>query len=251
MSTRIRYDSTFMAYTAAGSRRSADLIVRLLLNEIPIKSVLDVGCATGTWLRAWSEAGVSNIHGIDGDYVDTSQLEIARQHFTPADLTREIMLGQTFDLIQSLEVGEHILPQASETFVNTITRHSNGLILFSAAPPGQGGEFHINENTYDYWRKLFLRHRFVAFDYIRSRISNEKSIAFWYRFNTILYVRADVIDQLPSVVRRTKVQDDMLIPDVSPPWFKLRKVVVRRLPKQVQNGLARLKARARNAISSL
>jgi hypothetical protein len=32
------------------------------------------------------------------------------------------------------------------------------MVLFSAAPPGQGGEHHVNERTYEFWRGLFARH---------------------------------------------------------------------------------------------
>jgi SAM-dependent methyltransferase len=240
-----------MAYTAAGSRRSAELIVRLLLDVIPIKSILDVGCANGTWLRTWRDFGVNDIHGLDGDYVDRTKLEIAEKHFTPADLTHDVSLGRTFDLVQSLEVAEHIEPAFSKTFIDTITRHSGGLILFSAAPPGQGGEHHVNEKTYEFWRSLFAKQQFVAFDYIRPKIIDDQSIAYWYRFNTVLYARANAVDQLPAAVRETRIPDEAAIPDLSPLSFKVRKAIVRWLPRGTQTGIARLKARLVNAASSV
>ena len=48
--------------------------------------------------------------------------------------------------------GEH-----ADTFVQNLVRHASGAILFSAAPPGQGGEFHVNEQPYEYWRGKFQR----------------------------------------------------------------------------------------------
>ncbi|MDP6884692.1 MAG: hypothetical protein QF830_11185, partial [Rhodospirillales bacterium] len=43
----------------------------------------------------------------------------------------------------SLEVAEHLPPDAAETFVATLVAHGR-LVLFSAAPPGQGGLNHVN-----------------------------------------------------------------------------------------------------------
>jgi 2-polyprenyl-3-methyl-5-hydroxy-6-metoxy-1,4-benzoquinol methylase len=142
-----------------------------MLDAFPINSVLDVGCATGTSLAAWLEAGVPDIRGIDGSYVDPSQLDIEERLFTAGDLSLPISLNRTFDLVQSLEVAEHINPDAAATFVDTLVQHSNGLILFSAAPPGQGGESHINERPYDFWRRLFGHRGYEPFDYIRPRRS--------------------------------------------------------------------------------
>jgi SAM-dependent methyltransferase len=232
-----------MAYTAAGSRHSADVVVRLMLSALPITSVLDVGCATGTWLRAWREQGVGDIHGVDGDYVERSQLAIPERHFTAADLGREISLGRTFDLVQSLEVAEHLEPSVSEIVVATIARHSRGLVLFSAAPPGQGGEHHINENTYEFWRELFSGRGFRAFDFVRPRLRDDRSVAFWYRYNIVLYVHDEKIPTLPAEIRATRVADHAPIADLSPLAFRVRKAIVRRLPRAAQTRIAQIKAR--------
>jgi hypothetical protein len=47
-------------------------------------------------------------------------------------------LDRRFDLVQSLEVAEHITPAASEAFVEDLARHAERFVLFSAAPPGKG-----------------------------------------------------------------------------------------------------------------
>jgi hypothetical protein len=91
------YSSNFMAYTAAGSRTSAEFIAPLLCRTLPIKSILDVGCAVGTWLHAWQQSGIADVHGVDGGYVDRSQLQVPPDCFTSADLSQEIVLGRKFD----------------------------------------------------------------------------------------------------------------------------------------------------------
>src|SRR5262249_33106071 len=143
------YDSAFMGYAETSSRRSAIIVSELLRAPLMVDSVLDIGCGYGTWLAAWKRAGAAVIHGVDGPYVDRNRLVIPREAFTPADLAAPFTLEGSFDLVQSLEVGEHIAEASSGQFIANIVNHSNGLILFSAAPPGQGGEFHVNEKRYD------------------------------------------------------------------------------------------------------
>jgi SAM-dependent methyltransferase len=237
------YDEHFMDYTGDSSRHSAMVVAGLLRAPLDIGSVLDVGCATGTWLRAWSEAGVGDIQGVDGDYVDRSRLRIDGSCFRSADLSRPLSLGRRFDLVQSLEVAEHIDGAHADQFVQNLVDHSHGLILFSAAPPGQGGEYHVNEQPLEYWREKFAARGYRAFDAVRPSIAADPSISFWYRYNVLLYVRDDRIGDLPATMMASRIADDRAIPDPTPPLFRIRKALVRALPYGMQQGLARLKAR--------
>lgn len=236
------YDSRFMNYADVSSRASARRIAGLLLKALPIRSVLDVGCAKGTWLDVWSELGVGEIQGVDGDYVDRAHLVIPSERFRAANLAQALDLERQFDLVQSLEVAEHIPRESAAIFVENLVRHSSGVVLFSAAPPGQGGEFHVNEQPYDFWRALFARHGYEACDWIRPQILGETSISFWYRYNTMLYVHTGVIARLPPAIAATRVPAEQVLADVSPTWFQWRKHLVRLLPHQLRDQLARFKA---------
>jgi hypothetical protein len=238
-----QYDSSFLNYADRSSQHSARTISSLLRKTLKIGSVLDIGCAKGTWLGIWNEGGVADIQGIDGAYA-IGDLVIPPEKFLPKDLAKPIALQRTFDLVQSLEVAEHIPVPSAEQFVDNVVAHSAGVVLFSAAPPGQGGEFHVNEQPYDYWREKFQKRGFFAFDYVRPLIRDDRQVSFWYRFNTLLYVREDRIAQLPEAVRATRVADGVRIPDVSPAWFRARKFLVRLLPEAVRQKLAGLKAAA-------
>jgi len=75
-----------------------------------------------------------------------------------------IQRRKTFDLITCLEVAEHLPPDAHETLVDTIARHlrpkptmeaDSGLVVFSAAPPGQAGEHHVGCRPAREWRAMF------------------------------------------------------------------------------------------------
>lgn len=127
------YDSRFMNYADVSSRTSAQRIAGLLLQALPIRSVLDVGCAKGTWLDVWSELGVGEIQGVDGDYVDRANLVIPAARFRAANLAQALDLGRQFDLVQSLEVAEHIPGESASIFVENLVRHSSGIVLFLRA----------------------------------------------------------------------------------------------------------------------
>jgi SAM-dependent methyltransferase len=237
------YDTQFMDYAAVSSAHAAQRVTSLLRQNLEINSVLDVGCAHGTWLRTWSEAGARDVHGLDGDYVDTAKLEIPAGAFTAANLNRPFDLERRFDLVQSLEVGEHIRTQASQHFVDSIAQHATKYVLYSAAPPGQGGEFHINEQSFEFWRGHFARHGFAVFDWLRPQIVSDSRISFWYRYNMFLYVRREHVAALSAAIRETEIPAGVALRDLSPLGFRVRKAMIRRLPYRVQHEVARLKAR--------
>ena len=122
-------------------------------------------------------------------------------------------------------------------FVSDLCRHGN-IVLFSAAPPGQGGENHINEQPYGYWRALFYELGYETIDFVRPLVASRRDVAPWYRYNTLLYVKREAVQSLPDSVRRAAVPSDVAIRDVSPLLYKVRKSVVRRLPIWATQALA-------------
>jgi hypothetical protein len=237
------YNDEFMRYAAQSSVYSAAVVTSILCSRLEVDSVLDVGCARGTWLRAWRDRGVADLHGIDGDYIDRRMLEVPAEMFTAVDLNDSFNLGRQFDLVQSLEVGEHVKESASETFAESIVRHARRYIFFSAAPPGQGGEHHINEQAYEFWRQKFERRGFITVDAVRPAIAEDNRISYWYRYNSLLFVRDGLLPHLQDDVRAAVLLAGDSIKDLSPLPFRFRKAVVRRLPNAVQHKIARLKSK--------
>src|SRR5262249_31929851 len=102
------YEDKFFDYIEQGSDRSAQAIVPLIRRLLGSASVLDVGCGRGVWLKRWTDAGVSDITGVDGDYVPRTTLAIPATRFIAHDLSQPFDLKRRFDLVQSLEVAEHV-----------------------------------------------------------------------------------------------------------------------------------------------
>lgn len=220
------YDRTFYNYINAGAIRSAEHILPIVLRHFPIRAVVDFGAGQGAWLSVWKKLGVGDVIAVDGDYVERTSLLVEPAEYVAADLTRQVRLGRTFDLVQSLEVAEHLPESAAETFVDNLVAHGS-LVLFSAATPGQGGEHHLNERSYDYWRSLFAKRGFVMLDLIRHGVAHNRSVERWYRYNSFVFVESDRFSSLSGNIRRHCVPDGVPVPDVSPALYRLRKALVR------------------------
>lgn len=169
---------------------SAKIILPLVLDLINPKSVLDLGCGIGTWLFVAKDLGISDVLGVDGDYVDRDLLSkyLKDIEFESHDLTHPLDLGKRFGLCLCLEVAEHLPESASDFLIETLIRHSD-IILFSAAIPGQGGQNHINEHWPTFWAEKFLKHGFVFLDIIRPLIWDNAIVDFWYKQNIFLVVK--------------------------------------------------------------
>lgn len=235
------YNADFYDYISQGSRASAETVAPLLLGEMAISSLLDVGAGNGSWAAAWLAHGVADVLAVDGDYVDTAQLAIARNCFRSHDLTQPLDLGRRFDLVQSLEVAEHIDAARADTFVETLTRHGD-IILFSAAVPHQGGEFHVNEQPPEYWRRKFARAGYACFDWLRGELAGKTEVKPWYRFNTLIYANAAGEARLSERVRATRVGDGTPVPLRGDLAWHARRAAVALIPDKGIHLIARAKA---------
>lgn len=194
------YSPKFFAQIREGSSASAAAAVPKVLGIFPAQSVIDVGCGTGTWLKAFADLGVKRIVGLDGHYVDRNQLLIAPSCFLscnldePLDLPelgRQLGSSERFDLAVSLEVGEHLPVARAPSLVADLCKLSD-VVLFGAAIPFQGWQrAHVNEQWQSYWAKKFSDNHYDAFDALRPLIWSSPNIAFFYKQNAIFYVKRE------------------------------------------------------------
>lgn len=179
---------------------AAKVILPFVIQNFNPKSILDVGCGTGTWLKVAKELGVSEVVGIDGDYVDRSVLlqNLDQNEFLAADLSFPFQLDRQFDLLICLEVAEHLHEDFAENFIYSLSLHSD-LILFSAAIPLQGGQNHLNEQAPSYWIKKFENSGYHVYDPIRPLVWNSQEVDVWYKQNMFLFSRAELNIQKPII----------------------------------------------------
>jgi SAM-dependent methyltransferase len=152
------------------------------------QSLVDVGCGTGTWVRAAIELGVDDVLGVDGADLANDQLRFPWTSFRQEDLEHAVNLGRTFEVAICLEVGEHLAPERAEVLISTLTAHADR-IYFSAACPGQLGEHHVNCQWPAYWQRIFNAQGYACEDSIRWLLWDLPDLEFWYRQNVFLAQR--------------------------------------------------------------
>jgi SAM-dependent methyltransferase len=191
------YDRRFFDSFRSTSASSAAAVVPLVLDLVPARSVIDVGCGEGVWLAEFSRRSVTDLLGIDGPHVDPANLLIPRERFLAHDLERPLPPPtRTFDLAVSLETAEHLTPARAASFVADLTALSP-VILFSAAIPRQGGSHHVNEQWPAYWADLFAAHHYRWSDTLRPKLWPDQRISWWYRQNLLLFFRDNHPARIP------------------------------------------------------
>lgn len=166
---------------------SPRIIVEKILEIETPKSVIDFGCGLGTFLKAFKEKGISDVLGLDGNWVNRSLLEeyLDENEFLVVDLESKINIKKKYDLAISLEVAEHLSKEKAAIFVENLVNASE-VILFSAAIPFQGGQNHINEQWIEFWQDEFSKHNYVFYDVIRNKIWNNTNVKWWYKQNMFI-----------------------------------------------------------------
>ena len=225
------YDPSFYDHISGGSASSAERVVPYLVELLKPRSVVDVGCGTGTWTAEFKRQGVDVAIGVDGAYVDKNQLRIPADTFIERDLELPLNLNQMFDLAISMEVAEHLSSGRAASFVKDLA-HLAPVVVFSAAVPLQGGTNHINEQWAMYWRELFEGEGFQCVDCLRERFWNDPAIEWWYRQNMFLYVSKDRADQFArhaGTMPLNVIHPDLFLAKVDPGPLSLG-FLVRSLP---------------------
>ncbi len=209
------YSGSFFAGMEDANLSSARVVAPLALQFVQAKSVLDIGCGQGLWLKAFMETGIEDVVGYDGEYVDKEKLSIPKEKFIGANLEQPLTFGRTFDLVVSLEVGEHLSDVASRTFVKNLT-DAAPVILFSAAIPGQQGVHHINEQWPAYWEERFKEQGYVPVDCLRHRVWSDARVAFFYAQNVMFYVKESELSNYPKLAEEIKIGHDKALALVHP-----------------------------------
>lgn len=181
----IDYDHDLNTHTIEGARA---VLSKYFDGGIP-RSVLDVGCGRGMWLRAVLDFGVTDVQGIDGVDTPEEKLQIPKDRVLLHDLGNSWDLARQFDLVLCLEVAEHLDSHVAETLIKCLCRHGD-TVLFSAAIPGQAGQHHVNCQWPSYWQELFNAQGFACFDSVRWKIWENGPVEPWYRQN-IFVARKD------------------------------------------------------------
>jgi hypothetical protein len=104
------------------------------------------------------------------------------------------------------------------------------VVLFSAAQPGQGGEFHVNERPLGYWQGLFEAQGYRTFDGIRPRVGKNPEVEMWYRHNSLLFANAAGCERVSALFQASDCTGTELVTSHGDWLWEMRRTVVRPFP---------------------
>ncbi len=138
-------------------RRSARAMAEVIFEQYQPSTVLDLGCGAAMHAGRLIELGV-NVTCVDAFECPANMRASNVENVVLADLMQPIDSERLprADLVLCLDVAEHLPAAHHDVLVENCTTFSD-TVVFSAAPPGQGGIGHINEQPRKYWIDAFAQ----------------------------------------------------------------------------------------------
>lgn len=225
------YSIDFYSELELTSATSAKVLVPLLLDRFKPSSVVDFGCGSGEFVRAFIANGVADVVGLEGEWILDVKSISSDKWLRVHDLKSPIDLNGKFDMAICLEVAEHLPSEYSRILVKSLVNASDR-VIFSAAIPGQSGTDHINLQFPEYWATLFQEHQYYLEWDPRPTIWNQKGVAPWYQQNLLVFHKALAFNPNPTMPEKRFHPE--IFPQRGSLFFKSRflvRRVVRRLLK--------------------
>lgn len=173
--------------SAPGIATMADSIVR----DLRPRRLVDVGCGPGVFLASLRDRGVE-VHGLDASAVARRLCAERGLRVVRCDLERDRLPSLAdADTALCLEVGNLIAEAAADRCVAMLCTVGRA-VVFSAGPPGQGGDRVRNEQPPEYWIAKFERHGFAHREELsaawRARWK-ASGTAVWFSGNVMVFAR--------------------------------------------------------------
>jgi SAM-dependent methyltransferase len=187
------YDSAYFARDVeATAALSAQAMAESIWADLHPLTVVDVGCGTGALLAALQSRGCAGV-GLEYSEAALAYCRERKLDVRKFDLERETLADdRTFDVAISMEVAEHLPENRADRYIALLTRLAR-VIVFTAAPPGQGGRDHVNEQPASYWIAKFGAAGFTVDDRLSSKWRESWAqggvVAAWYHRNLMVFRR--------------------------------------------------------------
>lgn len=196
------YNSEYYARDVeARAVRSAGSIADSIIATFAPKRVIDIGCGTGALLEALRERGCE-VFGLE--YSDAALKYCSYRHLNVAkfDLESDAIGDESgFDVAVSMEVAEHLPEKIANRYVDLIA-HMAPQIVFTAAPPGQGGTDHVNLQPPQYWKAKFQQRGFEYAEEVTQRWHDDWQVGgeveSWYYDNLMIFRKKNLNDNLAA-----------------------------------------------------
>jgi SAM-dependent methyltransferase len=155
------------------------------ISQLSPKNVLDIGCGPGMYVEELLNRNVPAIG-----------IEISDEIQKPYVLNKSLFdVHETADVVMCLEVAEHLPEDKADSIVKKVVESTEGILIWTAAIPGQGGVGHINCQPKEYWRVKFEREGLVYNDVLTQECRNFAFRGYhmgWFVNNVQIFVKPTV-----------------------------------------------------------
>ncbi|MBN1827401.1 MAG: class I SAM-dependent methyltransferase [Candidatus Eisenbacteria bacterium] len=126
------------------AEKAQERFVDTLLPEVPFRSSLEFGCASGAMVRALRRRGV-DARGVDlSPFILSKAAPGIREHLTAGDFSQLDHLDRPVETVIGQEVFEHIPPFEIDGVLRRIRRASTRFLVFTVPCTPQNGFHHID-----------------------------------------------------------------------------------------------------------
>jgi len=155
------------------------------LAEKQAKTVVDFGCGMGDYAKAFKADGYK-VEAYDGNRnTETLSNGIGKV----LDLSKPFYLRKMFDVVLSLEVGEHRPAEFEQQFIDNICKHAKKHLVISWAIENQGGSGHVNCKNNDYIIGQIVDRGFKHNAKDSQTIRNAATNASWFGYTIMVFDR--------------------------------------------------------------
>lgn len=153
-----------------------------------IKSVLDIGCGSGSNL-VWFEEYGFDILGVEGHPNALKENKIPGNIVCHDFTTGSWSPNHKYDLCLCTEFAEHVEAIYEENWMLAVDKCR--YLLLAPAPPGQGGYNHVNEQPNEYWIERFEIRGFQYLKRISTKLrdSCDRKPSLYCRNNILFFVK--------------------------------------------------------------
>ncbi|MDE6336488.1 MAG: methyltransferase domain-containing protein [Muribaculaceae bacterium] len=161
-----------------------------IVSQNDMETVVDMGCGPGWYVAYLRRLGI-RAYGYDANpHTDTISTHLFKSnyHCECLDLSEEVIFSKPFELVISIEVGEHIPKEFQNTFLDNLANNCSNCLLLSWAVPEQAGDGHINLKTNE-WVIDQITQRGLIFNREKTILYRSKCNHNWLKKSLMFFER--------------------------------------------------------------
>lgn len=178
------YDAAYYDNHTKYYNRGIKNFEKFVRDNISFHSLCELGCGTGAFSAPFLQD--KDVLGVDFS-VGASEVTLLGKNFMNGDLSKPLGLNKTFDVVLSLEVWEHLMPEVEQEYLDNLFVLQPKTLILSCAIPGQVGRHHYLPHTHAEANAIVAQRGYAPNEQLTEKFRNIKSLAKFYRVNTFVY----------------------------------------------------------------